>query len=89
MVDVEKNIESAPISLAWRNLTFQVNGKTILFDVSGCLASGQMLAVMGPSGASCAELPTFKLIHPPASTKVPESPRLSMYVAHRAPVQKC
>jgi ABC-type transporter Mla maintaining outer membrane lipid asymmetry ATPase subunit MlaF len=55
MVDVEKNSQSSDatrISLAWHGLTFQVNGKTILTDVSGQLASGQMLAVMGPSGVS-------------------------------------
>jgi ABC-type transporter Mla maintaining outer membrane lipid asymmetry ATPase subunit MlaF len=57
MVDVQKNVES--VSLAWQHLTFQVNGKTILSDVSGCLASGQMLAVMGPSGAS---VPNYNLL---------------------------
>jgi ABC-type transporter Mla maintaining outer membrane lipid asymmetry ATPase subunit MlaF len=54
-VDVEKNIGSVltppPITLSWHDLTLELNGNTILSGVSGQLGSGQMLAVMGPSGA--------------------------------------
>ena len=39
-----------PITLKWSNLSFEVDGKKILDDISGELSSGQMLAVMGPSG---------------------------------------
>src|SRR5262245_60356995 len=54
-VDVEKNdslgsVTSPPIILSWHDLTLEINGKAILSSVSGELASGQMLAVMGPSG---------------------------------------
>ena len=39
-----------PIKLTWSGLGFEVDGKKILEDVSGEIESGQMLAVMGPSG---------------------------------------
>lgn len=37
-------------TLTWTELTYEINGKVILDGVSGQLASGQLLAVMGPSG---------------------------------------
>lgn len=53
-MDIEKNgnplLPPAPIYLSWSDLTFCINEKTILDGVSGELASGQLLAVMGPSG---------------------------------------
>ena len=52
--DIEKNaspfVIPPPITLSWSDLTYQVKGKTILDGVDGQLASGQLLAVMGPSG---------------------------------------
>lgn len=53
MNDLEKNVNSTPepITLTWLDLTFEVKGKVILDGVSGQLGSGQLLAVMGPSGA--------------------------------------
>jgi hypothetical protein len=52
--DVEKTAVTLHIptafSLSWSGLTYEVNGRTILSDVSGELRSGQMFAVMGPSG---------------------------------------
>jgi ABC-type transporter Mla maintaining outer membrane lipid asymmetry ATPase subunit MlaF len=52
--DTEKNANPflipQPITLAWSDLIYQITGKTILDGVSGQLASGQLLAVMGPSG---------------------------------------
>jgi ABC-type multidrug transport system fused ATPase/permease subunit len=52
--DIEKGTLLAPtaITLSWSELSFEINGRTILSDVSGELKSGQLLAVMGPSGAS-------------------------------------
>lgn len=54
IADLEKNYDSllapAPITLSWSGLTYEVNGKTILSGVDGHLESGQLLAVMGPSG---------------------------------------
>ena len=54
-------LDATPVDLEWRNLTLSVpdktsgNGrkekKTILFPQSGYVKSGQMLAVMGASGA--------------------------------------
>lgn len=53
--DIEKDALTlhvpAPITLSWSGLTFEINGRTILSNVSGELKSGQLLAVMGPSGA--------------------------------------
>lgn len=51
--DVEKNLSPltiALITLRWSNLSYQINGNTIIDGVSGQIDSGQMLAVMGPSG---------------------------------------
>ena len=52
--DIEKNetpfLIPPPITLSWSDLAYQVKGKKILDGVSGQLASGQLLAVMGPSG---------------------------------------
>ena len=39
-----------PITLSWEGLGYQIDGKSILENVSGHLSSGEMLAVMGPSG---------------------------------------
>jgi ABC-type transporter Mla maintaining outer membrane lipid asymmetry ATPase subunit MlaF len=52
--DIEKNeipfLIPPPITLSWSNLAYRVKEKNILDGVSGQLASGQLLAVMGPSG---------------------------------------
>lgn len=53
--DIEKRATAPHLptafTLSWSGLTYEVNGCTILSDVSGELRSGQMYAVMGPSGA--------------------------------------
>lgn len=38
-------------SLEWQDLTFDVNGKTVLHKCDGRAAPGRLLAVMGPSGS--------------------------------------
>jgi ABC-type transporter Mla maintaining outer membrane lipid asymmetry ATPase subunit MlaF len=52
--DLEKqHLETSPFEpmiLSWSGLSFNIDGKSILEDVSGHLSTGQMLAVMGPSG---------------------------------------
>ncbi|ODQ51181.1 hypothetical protein SAICODRAFT_60202 [Saitoella complicata NRRL Y-17804] len=40
-----------PASLMFRNITYNVAGKTILNDVQGAVAPGQIMAIMGASGA--------------------------------------
>lgn len=52
MDDLEKQQEGTlgGISLAWEGLGFEIDGKRILENVSGQVSSGEMLAVMGPSG---------------------------------------
>ena len=50
-VDIEKShAATAPITLSWQELAFEIGEQSILSGVSGQLTSGQMLAVMGPSG---------------------------------------
>ena len=53
-MDIEKNesplLIPPPITLSWSHLTYQIKDKTILDNVGGRLVSGQLLAVMGPSG---------------------------------------
>jgi ABC-type transporter Mla maintaining outer membrane lipid asymmetry ATPase subunit MlaF len=56
--DIEKGTVLVPtaITLSWSELSFEINGRTILSDVSGELKSGQLLAVMGPSGEMTSNL---------------------------------
>lgn len=66
-IDLEKGasplLAPAPINLSWSDLTFRVNGKVILDGVSGELASGHLLAVMGPSG-KCTVFPAMPITYP-------------------------
>ena len=46
------------VTLTWKNVTYQVPAKkkkqppkTVLSEVSGCVRPGQLLAIMGSSGA--------------------------------------
>jgi ATP-binding cassette subfamily G (WHITE) protein 2 (SNQ2) len=39
------------VTLTWKNVTAKVGTKAILDNVSGFCKPGQMLAIMGPSGA--------------------------------------
>ena len=41
--------DSAP--LEWDGLTFSINGKTLLQDVSGGIRAGELTCLLGPSGA--------------------------------------
>ena len=80
--DIEKN--SSPvtlglITLSWSGLTYQVNGNTILDGVSGQLASGQLLAVMGPSGMLALVIRRrITRLNMGVALKVPENPPSSM-----------
>ena len=40
-----------PASLHFSNISYTLGGRTILEDVSGCARPGQLLAIMGASGA--------------------------------------
>ena len=42
--------EASPITLAFNNLKVEIDGKTILDNISGSVKPGEVLAVMGPSG---------------------------------------
>ena len=48
--DIEKDGGAQDFVLRWSELTYQCGGKTILDGVSGQIRSGELLAVMGPSG---------------------------------------
>ncbi|KAH0610287.1 uncharacterized protein H6S33_011814 [Morchella sextelata] len=44
-------VEHRPASLHFEKVSYSLNEKTILKDVSGVVNSGQVMAIMGPSGA--------------------------------------
>jgi ABC-type multidrug transport system ATPase subunit len=46
-----QEIPPHPISLTWKNITVQINQKTILNNISGYCTPGTSLAIMGPSGS--------------------------------------
>ncbi len=43
--------EHKPASLQFENVSYQLNGKTILSDIQGIALPGQLMAIMGASGA--------------------------------------
>ena len=43
--------DHVPASLHFSNISYTLGGRTILEDVSGCARPGQLLAIMGASGA--------------------------------------
>lgn len=43
--------EHKPASLQFENVSYQLNGKTILSDIQGVALPGQLMAIMGASGA--------------------------------------
>jgi len=43
--------DHVPASLNFTNITYTLGGRTILNDISGCVKPGQVMAIMGASGA--------------------------------------
>ena len=60
VIDMPTASERMSMALAFENLTVEIEGKTILDNVSGYVKPGEVLAVMGPSGRFYIALYTYK-----------------------------
>ena len=50
VIGIPTTSERMSMTLAFENLTVEIEGKTILDNISGHVKPGEVLAVMGPSG---------------------------------------
>lgn len=59
VIEIEKNIfnqSKLHTTLEWKNITLIINGKKILNNVSGCIQSGNINAILGASGSGKSSL---------------------------------